>query len=181
MGMLRSKDVYLSPPAAEDSAALFRWINDRDEVLHSSGYKPVSPASHDVWFASVQERGDTAFFAIRLAESNRLIGTCQLTGIHPVYRSAELRIRIGEGNMRGKGCGTQALQLLLKFGFHDLNLHRIWLHVFTRNDAACRVYRKLGFTDEGVLRDAAFLDGRYEAIRVMSLLEDEYARCHPSA
>jgi RimJ/RimL family protein N-acetyltransferase len=179
--MLRSKDVVLAPLTPADSDALFGWINERREVLHNAPYRPVGRAAHDAWFGAVQQRPDTAIFAIRLVESNRLIGTCQLVDIHPVHRSAELRIRIGETDLRGRGYGTQALELLLAFAFRDLNLHRVWLHVFAGNERAGQVYRKLGFRDEGLLREAAFLDGRYEAIRVMGLLEEEYARRHPPA
>jgi RimJ/RimL family protein N-acetyltransferase len=179
--MLRSKDVVLAPLRPDDSEAFFRWINDREEVLHNSPYRPVNRAHHETWFQTVQQRSDLALFSIRLAESDRLIGSCQLVDIHPVHRSAELRIRIGEKDLRGRGYGTQALELLLRFGFDDLNLHRIWLHVFANNERAGQVYRKLGFREEGLLREAAFLDGRYESIRVMALLEEEYARRHSPA
>jgi len=179
--MLRSKDVVLAPLRPEDSDSFFRWINEREEVLHSSAYRPVCRVQHDAWFQAVQTRGDIVVFAIRLIESDRLIGSCQLLDIHPVHRSAELRIRIGEQGLRGQGYGTQALELLLHFGFADLNLHRIWLHVFAGNERAGRVYCKLGFREEGLLRQAVFLDGQYESIRLMALLEEEYARRHPPA
>jgi RimJ/RimL family protein N-acetyltransferase len=179
--MLRANDVFLGPLEPGDSDRFFRWINEREDVLHSAPYRPVSRDAHDAWFQAVQQRSDTAIFSIRLVESERLIGYCQLVDIHAVHRSAELRIRIGEKGLRGQGYGSQALELLLRFGFYDLNLHRIWLHVFAGNDRAYRVYRKLGFTDEGLLREAAFLDGRYESIRLMALLENEYAGRHSPA
>lgn len=179
--MLRSKDVFLAPLTPEDADPLFAWINERQEVLYSAPYRPISRAAHDAWFQEVQRRADVVIFAIRLRADKRLIGTCQLVDIHPVHRSAELRIRIGVPEARGQGYGRQALELLLHFGFRDLNLHRIWLQVFVENERAYHVYRQLGFQEEGLLRDAAFLDGRYRSIRLMSLLEEEYARRYPSA
>ena len=94
-------------------------------------------------------------------KTKKLIGTCQLHSISAVHRHAELQIRIGDVKQRGHGYGTDAVQLLLKFGFDDLNLHRIFLHVFADNKAAVRTYEKCGFKREGILRHAAHIDGRY--------------------
>ena len=68
---------------------------------------------------------------------------------------------------------TEAVRLLLDFGFGELNLHRISLHVFEDNERARSVYRKAGFIEEGLLREAAFIDGRYRSVRVMGLLASE--------
>ena len=126
-------------------------------------------------------RPDAVIFAIRQTATGKLLGTCRLVDIHPVYRGGELRIRIGEPGERGRGAGTQAVKQLVRFGFQDLNLHRIWLQVFSDNVRAVRVYEKLGFREEGLLRDAAYVDGRYKSIRILALLRDDYDRCHPPA
>jgi RimJ/RimL family protein N-acetyltransferase len=173
------KHIQLGPLHPDDALTLFAWINDRDEVLHNSPYRPVTWTEHIAWFDAVQKSRETALFAIRGKETQQLIGTCQLTGIHPVHRHAELRIRLGEPAVRGKGHGTEAVTLLLDFGFRDLNLQRIWLHVFANNERAARVYAKCGFRDEGLLRDAAFIDGQYVGIRVMAILRSEHARRDP--
>ena len=70
----------------------------------------------------------------------------------------------------------EAVRLLLDFAFRDLNLHRVYLHVFDTNAAAIRIYEKVGFVREGVLRQAAHIDGRYVDVMVMSILREEYAR-----
>src|SRR4051794_12972002 len=165
--MLTSTNITLGPLHPDDAPALFDWINDRTDVLFNAPSRPVSWPDHLAWFDAVQKSKDTTLFAIRERETQNLLGTCQLTGIHPVHRSAELRIRLGDEAARGKGYGTEAVRLLLDFAFCDLNLERVWLHVFETNDRAARVYRKCGFVDEGLLRNAAFLDGRYQSIRVM--------------
>jgi len=173
--------VVLTPLSHEDSETLFQWINDRSEVLYNSPFRPVHRPCHDDWFKSVLRRDDVVIFGIRLKETGELIGTCQLVDIHPIHRSAELRIRIGPPGQRGRGLGTDAVTQLLAFGFRDLNLHRIWLQVFADNPRAARVYEKVGFREEGVLRSAAFVDGVYKDVRLFALLEDDYARCHSSA
>jgi len=164
--------VRLSPIQQKDSRTLFRWINDRDLVILSAPYRFVSHERHRLWFNTVQQRDDTRIFAIRLGTTGRLIGTCQLHGIDPMARSAELQIRIGCSDVRGRGYGTDAVNQLVRFGFDDLNLHRIHLHVFATNAAAHRAYEKAGFVVEARLRDAAYIDGRYVDVLIMSVLND---------
>lgn len=163
--------VMLSPITMADAPALFAWINDRDLVLFNAPFHPTHEASHLEWVRGLAKRKDLAAFAIRAQPGRRLIGVCQLTGINPVSRSADLQIRIGEAASRGKGLGRQAVEALVAFGFNDLNLHRIALHVFATNTRAIKTYEAVGFQHEGTLRDAAFIDGRFVDVCVMAVLE----------
>ncbi|MBI2190647.1 MAG: GNAT family N-acetyltransferase [Planctomycetes bacterium] len=172
--MLRSHHVYLSPVLEKDLPTLFQWINQRDLVVMGAPYKPVSESEHQEWFQAIQKRKDAFLFGVRLVESDDLIGTCQLHGIHWIHRTAELQIRIGDPESRGKGYGTEATRLLVEFGFRDLGLRRITLHVVKGNAAALRVYEKVGFVQEGVLRQAAYLDGNTVDLILMGLLREEY-------
>lgn len=165
--------VMLTPITNADAPALFAWINDRDLVLFNAPYRPVHEASHREWVKGLAQRRDVVAFGVRMKKGSKLIGVCQLTGINPVSRSADLQIRLGQASARGKGLGLEAVRLLLAFGFGDLNLHRIALQVFATNTRAIRTYEAAGFRHEGTLRDAAFIDGRFVDIRVMAALEDE--------
>ena len=134
--MLKAEHVALTPLTLADLPILFEWINDRELVLFNAPYKPVSETQHRAWFEDIQQRDDVVIFGIRLLETDKLIGSCQLHNISYVHRSAELQIRLGDAAERGRGYGTEAVRLLLKFGFQDLNLQRIYLHVFSTNAAA---------------------------------------------
>jgi diamine N-acetyltransferase len=155
---------------------LWNWINDRDQVLFNAAYKPVAETQHRAWFDGLAKRTDMVLFGIQLLKTKKLIGTCQLHSISAVHRNAELQIRIGDVSERGHGAGTDAVRLLLKFGFDDLNLHRIFLHVFADNRAALQTYEKCGFKREGTLRDTAHIDGRYVDVVVMGILRGEIER-----
>ncbi|HWI17098.1 MAG TPA: GNAT family protein [Vicinamibacterales bacterium] len=152
--------VRLSELADADSPTLFTWINDRALVELSSTFKPVDRADHDRWFATIRTRPDTRIFAIRTTADDRLIGTCQLLNIDPRAQSAELQIRIGDPAARGRGYGTEAVRMLVAFGFDQLDLRRIALHVLITNVAAQRTYEKVGFVREGVMPDAAVVGGQ---------------------
>ncbi len=173
--MLAGKSVYLAPLRDEDLPLLFTWINDRDTALWNAPYHPVSEGDHRSWSGTVAAAADRVFFVIKRKDGDRTVGACQLHSIHPVHRSAELQIRIGEAADRGQGFGTEAVRLLLEFAFRDLNLQRVQLHVFATNASAIRVYEKTGFAREGTLRQAAHIDGRYVDVVVMGILREDYA------
>lgn len=170
----RGVGIELTSMRDEDSDLLFRWINDRELVVLSSAFHPVTRQAHDAWFARARGSDDVAFFAIRVAGTGELIGSCQLHTINRTHRSAELQIRIGSRQHWGRGLGGEAVRLLLDIGFTDLALHRIYLTVLAGNERAQRAYLRAGFLREGTLRDAAFVDERYQDLIVMAILESEW-------
>jgi RimJ/RimL family protein N-acetyltransferase len=172
--MLTGKHVILTALTKKDLPILFKWINERELVLFNAPFKPISEMEHKAWFDSTQARDDIVIFGIRLIETDRLIGTCQLHSINVIHRSAELQIRIGAEKQRGKGYGAEAANFLLDFAFRDLNLHRVYLYVFASNEAARRMYKKVGFVEEGILRKAAHIDGEFLDVIVMGILRKEY-------
>jgi RimJ/RimL family protein N-acetyltransferase len=164
--------VELTPLRPEDSPLLFEWINDRALVGLSAPFRPVSQAEHDAWFEQIRSRDDVRIFGIR--EGGRLVGTCQLHSIHLVHRSAELQIRIGAPDARGRGIGTAATRRLLEIGFHQLGLHRVYLHVFATNDPARWLYERTGFRVEGVQREAVCIEGDWVDVLLMAILAAEF-------
>ena len=78
-----------------------------------------------------------------------------------------------------RGLGRRFLRELLRMVFEDLKAHRLFLDVFESNARARRLYESLGFVYEGVLREAARVDGQYHSLCLMSLLEQEYAARKP--
>lgn len=169
--MFRSENVYLDGLSISDTELLFQWINNRDLVLWNNNYSPIHEPNHIEWFDAIRKKEDVRIFAIRQKNDKKLIGTCQLFAINFINRSAELQIRIGDIAEQGKGFGTEATRLLVSFGFNDLNLHRIYLHVFEHNERAIKTYDRIGFNKEGVLRDAEFIDGKYFNVVAMSILK----------
>jgi RimJ/RimL family protein N-acetyltransferase len=139
--------VELTPLRDEDSDALFRWINDRETVELSAVFRPVARGDHDAWFEDVRGRPDVEIYAIRAAGA--LVGSCQLHAIDRVEGSAELQIRIGEADARGRGIGTAAVRLLLARAFDGLGLERVRLHVFETNERAIATYVNSGFVETG--------------------------------
>ena len=172
--MLRGKIACLSPFSEADGEVLFSWINERELVMSSAPFRPVHHTCHLEWFNAIQKRSDIVIFGIRRSADDCLVGSCQLHSISPIHRSAELQIRIGRKNAQGSGVGTEVCSLLLHHAFQDLNLSRVYLHVFETNERAISLYTRAGFKVEGTLRNSVFIDGRWINVVIMAILREEY-------
>lgn len=170
------KQVCLTPLHQEDRETLYQWITHRETLLYNGPYKPISDLQHGSWFDKVRGDEGSYIFAIRLREGGELIGSCQLFHINWVSRVAELQVRLGHSQHRGRGWGAEAIALLLGFAFRDLNLNKVGLKVFADNQRAIRAYEKNGFCHEGRLRQEVFRDGVYEDLLCMGILQVEWRK-----
>jgi RimJ/RimL family protein N-acetyltransferase len=102
------------------------------------------------------------------------VGALGLRGINWRSRHAEYWIYLGDRLARGKGLAEEASRLLLRFAFDTLGLHRVFLQVNVSNHSAISLYRRLGFVEEGKLRAAVFVDGRFVDRLLLSMLSHEF-------
>lgn len=170
MKSMTGQRVTLTELRWQDSEILFGWINDADVMRFNAPYGPVHQPRHEEWFRALTADPARIIFAVRDKNEGRLVGTVQLIDLHPIHRTAELTIRIGSAVDRGRGFGSEAVGLVTAFGFEHRNLQRIWLRVFSDNPRAIRAYEKAGFTVEGTLRRACFIDGGWKDEVVMAIL-----------
>jgi len=168
--MLIGEKVCLGPVLQTDAAVIFNWQNTVSLMHLNGNYIPVSQRSFDDWFNGIGKDPSRVVFSIRKHGNLALLGYIQLTEIHPVFRSANLGIIIGEPANQGKGYGQEALKLCIGFSWKDLNLQRLSLMVVGSNEPALRAYRKTGFEVKGVLKRAAFTNGAYVDATIMGLL-----------
>jgi RimJ/RimL family protein N-acetyltransferase len=145
---------------------------------------PVSAEEEEKWIQSItrQRKAGTAYlFAIELQKPKRFLGVCGLHRVDAINRSAELGIAVQNKRYWGKGLGTEAIRLLVDFGFNVINLHRIYLTVFEDNLQAQRVYEKIGFTKVGRQRECIIRFGKYFDLYLMDLLKEEYGQLHSTS
>jgi RimJ/RimL family protein N-acetyltransferase len=138
---------------------------------------PVSKEEEEEWIRSTWElrsKGTAYIFGIEVNKSRLLIGSCGLHWVDKINRSAGFGIALYNKAHWNKGYGTEATRLILGYGFHQLNLHRIHLTVFEFNERARHLYEKVGFTHVGRHRNALFRNGRYWDIFIMDFLAREY-------
>ena len=163
---------------AGDAAALARWWAD-SEFLRHFDTTPARPISLDGGRSSLEERitGETSIlFAVRVAADDRLIGFVELEGFEWPHGLAWLTAAIGDRRFWGGGFGSEAVLLIVRYGFRELNLSRIALTVFEYNTRALRAYARCGFVVEGRAREFILRDGRRWDLIYMGLLREEWLR-----
>jgi RimJ/RimL family protein N-acetyltransferase len=102
------------------------------------------------------------------------IGQIRLDRVDLRDRRASLAVGIVDRTQLGIGLGTEAIGLVLEFAFNVLKLHRLSVRVVEYNTRAIRAYQKCGFVVEGREREAAFVDGIWHDVVVMSIVDWEY-------
>ncbi|BAS27788.1 acetyltransferase [Limnochorda pilosa] len=161
-----------------------RWFSDPGlQALVNPGVVfPYTEEDEEKWYEEAVRRpraeGRGYTFAIRLREGDRLIGNVSLANVDAKNRSATYGIAIADPAARGQGYGREATELILRFGFRELNLHRIQLWVFAYNERAIRMYREIGFQEEGRRRESIFRDGRYHDDLLMAILDRDFHERH---
>jgi RimJ/RimL family protein N-acetyltransferase len=152
------------------------WRNN-PEIIHLLGnnFLYIAETVDRNWYQQyLNTRTQNVRLAIIPDDTDNAVGIVNLTGIHAVNRSAEFSIMIGDTHYWGKGIGKVATLEMLKHGFQNLNLHRIYLYVLTRNSRAIHMYEKVGFQQEGLLREAVFKNGVFEDMVLMSVLQKDF-------
>lgn len=165
----------------KDAEYLARWNQDSQfQQLSSSGpAKLWSPKEIKEW---MEKHIDEMFsFTIRSLEDDRVIGNVDLSGIDWVAGNSWVGIGIGAREDWGKGYGTDAMNLILQFSFEQLNLKRVSLTVFSYNERAAASYRKVGFREEGRLRQWMQRGGERFDLIFMGVLREEWEAVHSAA
>ena len=142
---IEGEKVYLSPMNLEDIEKYVKWMNDfsTTDGLGSSS-KVTTFESERAWLINNMDKKEQQF-AIVLKETDKLIGNCGSCDINHLHQKGEVGLFIGEEENRSKGYGTEALSLLVEYGFNYLNLKNIMLKVFSFNKRAIKSYEKIGF------------------------------------
>lgn len=169
---LVGKRCYLSPINAEDYEKYTQWVNDMEVgvgMLFSSSI--ITPAREKDILVKLSNEYN---FAIVDLEKDEAIGNIGFPRIDFINSVAEMGIFIGNKYYWGNGYGVEAIGLLLDFGFNILNMHNIYLKVFSYNKPAINCYKKAGFKEAGRIRGAKKIAGeRYDEI-YMDILAKEY-------
>lgn len=114
------------------------------------------------------------WFMIETIKNGKIIGNVDLSDIDGTSGNAWLGISIGDREYWGCGYGTDAMLVLMRYGFEVLNLHRITLNVFEYNQRAIRCYEKVGFKVEGRERQFLNREGRRWDLIFMGILRSEW-------
>lgn len=170
--------IYLSPLNVEDAEKYVEWFCDfkTADGIAKSG-KMMTVEAEKEWLENSIKNNDMNFAIVNL-ENEELIGTCGFNSIDHQDRTGIVGIFIGEEKYRSNGYGTEALRILLDYGFNYLNLNNIMLTVKSFNERAINCYKKVGFKEFGKRRESYYLNGKYYDDVYMDILSKEFVGNH---
>lgn len=177
--LLHGKLVHLTAENPEVMAPKFTgWDQDTgwERLLDSDPPRLLSEKKHKEWFEKDLEKADSEeiFWAIRKLDDEALIGFIALFNLYKQHGDTLVAIAIGERKYWSHGYGTDAMRVMLRYAFLELNLRRVGLIVFEYNPRAIRSYEKAGFTLEGRVRGAMQRDGKRWDYLYMGVLREEW-------
>ncbi len=176
--MIYGKRIQLRAIEKDDLKDFTIWLNDPEVIKGLLLYAPLSVAEEESWYEDMLKRpNDEHPLIIEVLEGDAWVslGNCGLHNIDWRCRSAEIGIFIGNKPYWNRGFGTEAMKLMVDYGFMTLNLNRIMLDVYETNLRAIRSYEKAGFVHEGRKRQAMVQDGKYIDVLIMSVLRKDWA------
>lgn len=177
MPHLIGRDIVLREYRAEDLPATRAWVNDAGVTRFLSGtflHPHTLPMTEGFYQRILSGGGEGFNFIIADKQDDSYIGQIDLVMRNKVSHTMELGIVIGNRAAWGKGYGTQAIGLLLRFAFEEVNLHRVELWVHDTNPRAIRCYEKCGFTHEGRRRQHIYQSGTHHDLLLMGILREEW-------
>lgn len=172
--MYEGRLVRLRAYEPEDVDTLYDRFNDPRVIAQLRMRYPASRRQEcDFVDSSGRLTYGAAAFAVEAIEDGRLLGGVGLLGAEPENRVAEMGIAISDASVWDRGYGTDAVRTVCRFGFEEMDLHRIGLEVHEGNERARHVYAKVGFVQEGTARQVFYKGGRRWDMHLMGLLRHE--------
>lgn len=160
---------------AADLEACWRWINDPRVRQFLTPFFPVSREEEEDFFT--KPRPDSVTLAIIARDQkDRFIGTIGFNKIHRFHRTAITGTMIGEVDCWGKGYGTDAKMLLLRYGFDTLNLRKVNSDAIAFNRRSINYSLGCGYRIEGRLRQEIFRNGRYWDLVRLAVFRPQFER-----
>jgi len=173
--MIVGNKIIIRRVEKEDLPEIHKWASDFEikelfdlTIDFSSYQKLISNFNAD------EKNDNCCDFTIIEKETKNPVGKCSLTDVDYVNRKSLCTLYIGDNESSDKGYGTEAMYLLMKFAFEDLNLNRLGLWVFDFNKRAIKCYKRCGMKVEGIMRDGVYRNGKYHDMYFMGILSQEY-------
>ena len=160
-----------------DIRQLMNWRNNPEFRKHFREYRELSMSDQKKWYEEKVLRDcSTMMFSIRRLKDNKLLGCCGFVYISPIYRHADLSLYIGwkDVYIDNKGYAEEASTLLLDYGFRELCLNKLWTEIYVFDKKKKKLYDKLGFKVDGILRENYFYNGKFWNSYILSILASEW-------
>ncbi|MEU1466548.1 GNAT family protein [Streptomyces sp. NPDC005727] len=166
----------------DDWTAFMHFAVD-EERLGDVLNPPRSAEGYRAWAreqAAAEPGGDCFQLAIEAADTGEIVGTVGTHHADPRAGWFEYGVTIGADH-RHKGYASEAVVMLLRFMFAERRYHKCQARVFAHNEGSLALHHRLGFVEEGRLREHVFFTGRHHDLIVMGILAEEFSQLHPAS
>jgi RimJ/RimL family protein N-acetyltransferase len=176
--MLTGKYVALRTIEREDLPTLLAWRNQPHFRRFFREYRELSIDHQNDWYENIVLKDKAVqMFSIISKEDNSLLGAAGLCYIDSINHSADLSIYIGHDDLYiDDHYAVDAANILLNYGFCELNLHRIWAEIYSIDIKKKRFFNHLGFTLEGTHRQTHWTEGCWVDSEFYGLLVNEFIK-----
>ncbi len=168
--------VRLRPLDESDVDNIMTWVNDPEITGNIAAFSGRAFTRDDelAYVRRTVASTSDVVFSIEEAATGRYLGQTGIHQIHERSKVGRLACIVAAKGDHGRGYGTGAIRLVLDHAFGTLGLHKAWLMVFRHNERGRRIYGKLGFVEEGILREEYFHEGGWFDMVRMSMLAREW-------
>jgi RimJ/RimL family protein N-acetyltransferase len=174
---LAGENIYLSPLDMDHvNENYLKWINDEEVIQFLEIAFPTTMEKLEGYVKSILDNPNCLFLAIIERETQKHIGNLKIGPIDWISRIAGHGILIGDKSSWGKGYASEAIKLLVKYAFRNLNLHKVWSIIVDSHMASIKAHQNAGFRIEGKLKQHLFKSGKYVDAAIISITSDEYFR-----
>ena len=173
---LGGERVELRPLEPSDIEAMAPFFGDVEEIYY---YLPdtLLPRNLTQLHTMMDEWNDgKTNFVFACRHRDETIGLVTLSDLDPVAGNAEVGIMIAGRAYRGHGLASDAMKLVLDYAFGELRLHRICACVAPANFSSISLFKRLGFVEEGRMREVMRRGQGFVDLLLFGLLEDEYRK-----
>lgn len=172
---IEGERIYLREVRLSDvNENYYRWLNDPEVNQYlETRYTPQSIENIRRYVEGMDGKADEIFLAICLKDNDEHIGNIKLGRINWIHRFADISLLIGEKSYWGKGIATEAIVVLSRFAFSDLNLHKVRAGCYSKNVGSAKAFVKAGFSKEGVLRKQWLSGGEFQDEILLGLCSED--------
>jgi len=172
--MLKGERIALRALEFGDLPRRVSWVNTPEIRATLMFDYPLSLAKTEKWFRDSLMDDSKKHFSIMHPDSSEPIGMTGLLQLSHKHQRAQFYITIGERDFWGKGIANEVIQLVLEYGFVELNLNKIFLYTIENNQKARKIYEKNGFVAEGVQRQHYFCVGEFQNLHQHAILRSDW-------
>ena len=160
--MIKGKTIALRSLEENDLEILKNWRNSPHIRKTTREYRILNMLNQKNWFSSLHQNDPpkNIIFGVENNKKN-LIGVCGLTYIDWKNKHAEISIYLGKKNWQKSLLGKELLQLITDYGFGELNLHRLYAEIFSTAPENIKLFEKMNFHREGILREKLWRNGKW--------------------